>query len=128
MWVLTPFGFFSIVAHWDAPEVLVVRSRVRSDLVAFAKRAGKPRPKVRTTPANDYPFRLELERGRFAELLRTFVLDDLTYPNFKSEVGKRQGFARAHAYHEVWETLRGIEEPGARSCTPSPAGLGVSSQ
>jgi hypothetical protein len=115
MWLFTPFGFFSVVAHREKPDAVLVRSRAREDLAELVKRLPGKKPPIRRTPAADYPFRVELRRARVAELVRSFVLDELDYPNFKGAVAERQGFARAHAYHEVWSTLRGTEEPGARS-------------
>jgi hypothetical protein len=114
MWLFTPFGFFSVVAHRAHPDRVLVRSRVRADLVELAKREpGKP--VIRRTPEADYPYRIEIARRRLATIVQRFVLDELDYPNFKGAVAERQGFGRAHAYHDVWERLRGTEDGGARS-------------
>lgn len=108
MWVLTPLGFFSIVAHRQKPRVLLVRARVEADLKAFARRLPKPKPKLLRTPTADYPFRLEADRDVVGELLASLTAE-LAYPNFKNEVARRQGPERSALYHEVWETLQRLE-------------------
>lgn len=35
---------------------------------------------------------------------------EIDYPNFKSEVARRQGYGRAGVYGEVWATLLGLQE------------------
>lgn len=129
MWVFTPFGFFSVVRHRQRPDNVLVRARVRADLVALGKRLLGRVPPIRRTPNADYPYRLEVSKARLGEFMRSTVLD-LDYPNFKSEVARRQGLARAHAYHEVWSSLMSIEDPGARreGTGTSPAMLSISSR
>lgn len=120
MWVFTSFGFFSVVQHRARPDHVLVRARDRADLVALVKRVGKPKPAIRHTPAADYPYRLELAKGRFASFMSSIALE-LDYPNFKGAVAERQGYERAAVYHDVWAKLRSIEVPGIASFTPPDA-------
>lgn len=46
-------------------------------------------------------------------MLEAFVLDELTYPNFKSEAAMHHP-DRAGVLHEIWDVLRELEEPDAR--------------
>jgi len=53
-------------------------------------------------------------RGRvaktdLAEALGRIALD-IDYPNFKSEVAQRMGYAREQVYDDVWETLAVLQE------------------
>lgn len=105
MWVFTPFGFFSAVSHRDKPGYVMVRARVRDDLVQLIERTGF-KVKIISTPAADYPYRVTMTKRLFAELVAEFIKEDLTYPNFKSTVPDR-----ASVYHDVWYDLHGLEEP-----------------
>ena len=37
---------------------------------------------------------------------------DIDYANFKSEVAQRMGYAREQIYHEVWEAITALQQPG----------------
>jgi hypothetical protein len=43
--------------------------------------------------------------------------EDVTYDNFKSMVGKVQGYDRAHLYGEIWSVMFGAEQKLARTTT-----------
>ena len=113
MWIFTVFGFFSIVEDFTDPETMVVRSRVRADLVAFQRRV-KARigvaGKIAHTPERDYPYRLRVSRAAFAKVLQDVALDDTKgVRNFKSAVAKAQGHERAEVYHHVWSDLLDLQ-------------------
>lgn len=114
MWLFTAFGFFSVVAHRDKPDDLLVRSRARTDLETLLSRSGLPSLYVEHTPDADYPYRVTLPRKHLA-LVVAATLTDIDYTNFKSAVGERQGMARELAYHDVWAAVRQTEDEGARS-------------
>jgi hypothetical protein len=105
MWIALPFGFFSIVAHRDKPDRLLVRARVRADIESFAARLTHAR-QVRETPEADYPYRLTASRRAVARMLEHFTHDELTYDNFKARVGHAQGAEREAVYAELWAVLR----------------------
>ncbi len=112
MWVFTPFGFFSIVAHRDRPGHLLVRSRDQRDLEALADRL-RPRPQVEHTPDADYAWRLVATRSAIGKLLAA-TAETLDYWNFKAEVERQQGYARAELYHQVWADLLPLQRPSRR--------------
>lgn len=115
MWVFTPFGFFSVVAHRDQPDALLVRARARADLSELVKRLPAPRPKVQRTPDADYAFRTVVKRKAWAKLMTDFA-DELDYDNFKNAVAARQGRARAHLYHRVWAELLELRDEELGQC------------
>lgn len=130
MWILTTFGFFSVVAHRDLPDSLLVRARVRADLDALLARMIVPdRPPVECTPDADYRYRAVVPRSVFATIL-ALAIEGIDYANFKDAVHERQGFARALLYSNVWDQLRGVEaldkpwnaETGGRPRRPRRAG------
>ena len=111
MWLLTPFGFFRIVQKpGDAsPGTLTVRARVREDLEALRLRHLPGLGVIRESRSNDYRFRAQAPRSEVSAAMAALV-DDLTYSNFKNQVGKEQGPARAHLYHDVWSVLYRLQE------------------
>lgn len=119
MWVLTPFGFFSVVSKDTDPSFVCVRARARDDLVALLDRfPGFDRDleqTIRRTPTNDYPYRVFISRKRLAAVVEAFIVDELNYGNFKSEVARIAGHRRAAPLHDVWEAMRAVEDADARA-------------
>jgi hypothetical protein len=105
MWIFTEFGFFSIVAHRSKPGTLLVRGRVRADLVEFAERAGLTSADVFEDPQADYRYRLEVSATSVGALL-THELTEMKYDNFKAQVERTQGIEREQVYMGVWSHLR----------------------
>ena len=103
MWLLTTFGFFSVVQKRGTKQ-LTVRARVRSDLDRLRTRYLPSLTATRTTPHNDYRYRATVGHGDLASAMGKIV-GDITYDNFKSEVEAAQGHRRELAYAEVWEVL-----------------------
>jgi len=111
MWLLTPFGFFSMVQKpGDAPQgTLTVRARVREDLESLRLRYLPGLGEIRESRSNDYRFRAQAPRCEVSAAMSALV-DDLAYSNFKNQVRKEQGPARAHLYHDVWSVLYQLQE------------------
>jgi 8-oxo-dGTP pyrophosphatase MutT (NUDIX family) len=108
MWTMTPIGFFSVVRKPGDLD-LTVRARVSADLDALRDRY---LPRLSPTVAHagtDYPYRARCAPEAWAMALARMALD-IDYGNFKSEVSKRQGHARAHAYGKVWSALADLEK------------------
>lgn len=108
MWIFTTSGFVSAVQNTDGK--LAVRARDALSLVDLAKLSES---KILRTPTADYPYRVIIER----EQLRTWLnsqIDDLDYPNFKSEVAIERGDEFAHALYPVWDAMHKVEDEEAR--------------
>lgn len=104
MWLYTTLGFYSVVAHRDLKDTLLVRARVRGDLEKL--REVMPELGVlQETPDADYAYRATITRQAFA-LGMTELVKYLDYPNFKNAVMERQGLARERAYEDVWRVTR----------------------
>ena len=109
MWLLTTFGFFSIV---EKPEdrgtgMVTVRARVRGDIEV----AAHPLP-ARAERDRGHPgARLRLARPRQPRDLGkglARVALDIDYANFETEVAQHMGYARELVYHDVYETLSAL--------------------
>lgn len=106
MWLITPVGFFSIVqkASDAAADTLTVRARVKADLLALRAQYLPRLGEITDSRTNDYRFRAVAPRAQVAAAMAALV-QDLHYANFKDQVAKVQGSARAHLYHDVWNEL-----------------------
>lgn len=108
MWSFTGFGFFSVIQHRDDPELLLVRARVREDLVNLKKYLPNLGD-ITDTPNADYPYRALAWRVDYAEAMKRAILD-IDYTNFKNGVTKTQGHARHDLYMRVWGVMRTAEQ------------------
>lgn len=116
MWVFfAKAGFFSVVQPVDSTGYLVVRARVRDDLVRL-RRLYVPRlGKIVLTPTRDYGFRAQVTRAEFAAGLAKAV-SEIDFSNFKNEVATQLGKDRAHVYAQVWSALLVLQrEPVSNS-------------
>lgn len=112
MWLLTPFGFFSIVQKpWDRKDgMLTVRARVRADLEALREGFMPELGEIAEDAGADYRYRARATQEAVAEAAKRVALA-IDYDNFKSEVARRQGRERADLYHRVWEALGELQPP-----------------
>lgn len=106
MWLLTPLGFFSIVRKPDdlKADTLTVRARVRTDLERLKAEVLPELGEIRESSHTDYRFRAQAPREAVSVAMVRLV-QRLDYGNFKNEVARQQGHARADLYHDVWEVL-----------------------
>ena len=106
MWLYMSRGFFSVVAHRDFSNVLIVRARVRGDIEAVFGEGLL----VSETPQFDYRYRAYMSRGDVARAVAREV-EGIGYPDFKGSV---ECPARHAVYFRTWEVahaLHGIDEP-----------------
>src|SRR5687767_7647679 len=103
MWLITNFGFFSVVEKPDddSAGTLTIRARVKSDLVALRDRYLPSLGEI-TGGGTDYKCRAKASREAVAVAMMKAALD-IDYINFKNSVAKTHGSDRASLYHEVWD-------------------------
>ena len=111
MWLMTTTGFYSVVQKHGEKD-LTVRARVADDLDRLRERYLPELSATIATPEADYPYRATIAHADLARGVEKMVRD-IDYHNFKSEVGRRLGGAREHAYHDVWDALYGLEQKEA---------------
>jgi 8-oxo-dGTP pyrophosphatase MutT (NUDIX family) len=122
MWLLTDFGFFSVVQKAGDGD-LTVRSRVRADLDLLRERYLPTLSPTVKGGGTDYPYRASASHIAMAEAAAKIV-KDIHYPNFKNSVAKTQGHARHDLYSEVWVALRKLKDEPKQKATPMPALMG----
>ena len=108
MWLITDFGFFSVVRK-PGESQLTVRARTRTDLETLRERHLPALGEILEGAGTDYQFRARVPVEDLAEAMQGIV-QEIDYPNFKNAVTRNQGPKRARIYHEVWQTLWQINQ------------------
>lgn len=106
MWLFTSQGFYSVVAHRDDPDTLIVRARTREDIAALREQI--PAIEPFEDAAADYRHRAHVSRAEWLSAVAQLTAE-IDYDNFKSEVARRQGPQRSQLYGHVWAELLGLQ-------------------
>ena len=111
MWLITKFGFFSIVQQpgQQATGTLTVRGRVRADLEALREQHLSAMGPIEADGGTDYKYRAVAPAAQVAAAMCGTVAD-IDYSNFKDAVAAEQGSQRSGLYHELWDTLWKLDE------------------
>ena len=107
MWLLTTIGFYSVVAHDERPDTVLIRARDREDLAAL-RRGYLPDLEIVENAGSDYRYRAFVARDEWEHAAQRLAAD-IDYPNFKNAVAERQGHDRAALYSRIWETLHELQ-------------------
>jgi hypothetical protein len=101
MWLMTKYGFYSIVQK--QPGEFHVRSRERQDIENLIAGVPLPQAKVVESSHNDYAFRVVVRQPEVLAILG-FLGESLDYDNFKNKID-RTADQKHKPYHEVWGVL-----------------------
>lgn len=123
MWIITCFGFFSVVRKPGDEDGcwITIRGRVRSDLESLRDGYLPGSESVVETSGSDYRYRFRVKAADFGDALRRMATD-IDYDNFKDAVAERQSIARHDIYTNVWSVMRHLyccdhrEEAGVEGC------------
>jgi hypothetical protein len=117
MWNFTQAGFFSIVEHRDGPEHLLVRSRVREDLVRLADELGLAHRRIQNDPLADYRWRMKAPRQLVARYLSDCVkaIDYTTSVKDQLDLGEP---VRHSAMLGVWTAMMRLQTAGKYNVAP----------
>lgn len=113
MWLATTRGFYSVVAHRDLDDHVLIRARAKRDLRNLVALLPKPRPRIQTTMTRaDYPYRVAMRKADWMKCM-VQLADDVDYDNFKNAVRSRK---RHDVYSQMWGIALKIEreDPGVR--------------
>ncbi len=112
MWLFLPCGFYSVVEK-SRGDILTVRARARADLERLREQWLPELSPTQKGGGTDYPYRATATRAQLAAALGRFV-ESLGYANFKDEVRRELGGARAHLCSEVWRVMYDAERAEPR--------------
>jgi hypothetical protein len=107
MWIVTNFGFFSVVRKPDDVEgdMLTIRGRVRADLEALKSTYLPDAAPITEDKRADYRYRFKTTAFDFGVAMNRIALE-IDYDNFKESVAVKQGWNRHDIYSQVWSVLR----------------------
>ena len=101
MWICLNDAFFSIVAHRDEPESLLVRARREGDIEKYW-----PLAKSWKDDKADYHYRAVIPRYQVSGVLSDYLMKQLNYDNFKNSVSD-QGLH--HHYSNIWSSMTKLQ-------------------
>ena len=113
MWLMTRYGFYSVVENRDDKNAVLIRARARADLERLCDRYGKQiegfAPDAIDGPDRyaDYRWRLWVKRDEWKAVVADLT-DDIDYENFKNAV-KKVDKDRAERYMSVWSTMYRVQ-------------------
>lgn len=110
MWLITTFGFFSVVQKPDdvAHDTLTIRARVHMDLLTLREQYLPCLGEVHISDDTDYRYRASAKRSEVIKAI-SLAIQDLQYSNFKDTVALQQGKKRASLYGKVWSVLNTMQ-------------------
>ena len=111
MWLVTTFGFYSVVRKpWDREtQTLTVRARAREDLETLRSKYLPTLGEIAEDESADYRFRAQAPREDVAKAFAAAV-SDIDYDNFKAAITQRMGWARERIYHDAWRAFLAIQQ------------------
>lgn len=104
MWLMTKYGFYSIVQKQSGEYH--VRARERQDIENLIKNIPLPHITIKESNHTDYPFRIVVEREDVLTILR-FLGETLDYSNFKDTIDQIDD-QKHKPYHKVWNLLADV--------------------
>lgn len=115
MWLISKFGFVSVVEHRNESGSVIVRARARNDLEQLCELAGQEgapgfeQGQIEDSPNADYHYRLTAPVDSWKSVASA-VAERIDYDNFKNEIAKHDP-ERAGIYSQVWADLMKIQFP-----------------
>lgn len=115
MWLISKYGFVSVVAHEDDSDSVLIRARSREDIAELCLLADDSEipwlgeDSIREDLSADYRYRLTVPLNSWAKVAEQ-IAGLVDYPNFKAEISKMDR-DRAEIYGRVWADLTKIQYP-----------------
>ena len=109
MWLMTTFGFFSIIQKEPPDGFLTIRAPVRQDLETLRERYLPTLSDIEEDPETEYKFRARASREAVAQALSRIAMD-IDYASFKERAKELQGSRAARIHGGLWEVLCELKE------------------
>ncbi len=101
MWLMTKYGFYSVVQKQSGQYH--VRSRERKDIENLMTRLPLSQVQIIESKHSDYAFRIIVKKEDVLAILK-FLGETIDYDNFKDKIDQTPD-QRRKPYHEVWGIL-----------------------
>ncbi|OPY60264.1 MAG: hypothetical protein A4E57_04512 [Syntrophorhabdaceae bacterium PtaU1.Bin034] len=108
MWVITTFGFFSIVQE-PKHNTLMVRARTKRDLQELRERHLPELGEIVEGADPDYKYSATAPREAVARVFGETAMS-IDYRDLRDSVLALQGFRRATLYGRIWNILWTLQE------------------
>jgi hypothetical protein len=109
MWLMTTFGFFSIIQERPDDTLLTIRGSARGDLEALRDRYLPRLSDIEEGPETDHKFRAQASREAVAQALSRIAMD-IDYATFKETTRELEGSRAARIQGGLWEVLGELRE------------------
>ena len=104
MWLFTRDGFFSAIqGNYCNTSEVVVRARVKRDLMRLLTKIGRPDDHIITLDHSDYRCYIKLTKLEWADYLSSEALA-IDYSNVKDAISDGL-YERSEAYYACWTSL-----------------------
>ena len=109
MWIMSQYGFYSIVRSASAASVYLIRARRKDQLISLTEKFDFTDEKILTTNTTDYRFRLVVTKEEMEKVVLGLA-SEIDYSNFKDRVRAKQGASLyERLLHEVWYVMRALQ-------------------
>ena len=116
MWLMTTFGFFSIIQERPDDTLLTIRGSARGELEALRDRYLPSLGGIEEDPETDHKFRACASREDVAQALSRIAID-IDYASFtekrKELHGSRAARIQGGLWEVLWELRNGQSGPGS---------------
>ena len=104
MWLMTTFGFFSIIQRKPDDALLTIRGSARGDLETLRGRYLTSLGDIEEDPETDHKFRAQASREAVAQALSRIAME-IDYASFTEKRKELQGSRAARIQGGLWEVL-----------------------
>lgn len=108
MWLITTFGFFSIVQD-NTNGLLAARARTRRDMDALRSRYLPEMGEIAEDGNDDYKYVAQVPREALARAMSEIAMH-IDYQDFRDSVLALQGYRRSMLYERIWNILWKLQE------------------
>jgi hypothetical protein len=122
MWIMSVYGFYSVVQNENAPAEMLVRARVRKHLetLSFINPIGSFN--IIETTDSDYRFRAFVPRDQWVKI-SAWLANDIDYGNFKTAARETEDSFNGKPYtrflNETWIQAVKMQQSVLKSCKES---------
>jgi 8-oxo-dGTP pyrophosphatase MutT (NUDIX family) len=111
MWLITNFGFFSVIQKPGdmGSGMLTVRGRIKKDLEELRDKYLTDMEDIVEGTGTDFKYRARVKRTSLTNALSKIIID-LDYSNFNNSVAEKQGPERAQIYGKIRDLLHELQD------------------